>query len=164
MPLTIGTVCAPRTSLIIADDCPAMREGLARLISDECDLVVMNSAASAAELRGCIAQQPPRVLLLELTLGEDDGLALIRDLLNTAPDMRIVVFTFQPRGRVRRALSPRGARAYVSKRDPVASAPSGPSAASPTVRSWYLQACHRPWWAPGRPRRRRPRPAAWWRS
>ena len=121
MPLTIGTVCAPRMSLIIADDCPAMREGLARLIADECDFVVVNSAASAAELRSCIAQQSPRVLLLELTLGEDDGLALIRDLLNTAPKMHIVVFTFQPEEVYAERCLRAGARAYVSKRDPVAS-------------------------------------------
>ena len=120
MPLTIGTVCAPRMSLIIADDCPAMREGLARLISDECDIVVANSAATAAELRGCITQQVPQVVLLELTLGDDDGLALIRDLLEMAPKLRIVVFTFQPEEVYAERCLRAGARAYISKRDSVA--------------------------------------------
>jgi len=45
--------------VVIADDCPAMREGLVRLVADECDLMISGSAATAAELRALIARQPP---------------------------------------------------------------------------------------------------------
>src|SRR6185503_41242 len=60
----------PRTQLVIADDCPAMREGLARLVADECDLAVAGSAATGAELRALIARQRPIVLVMELMLRE----------------------------------------------------------------------------------------------
>src|SRR5262245_47260155 len=86
----------PRTSVAIADDCPAMREGLARLASDECDLKVTGSAATVAELRALVAARAPRVLVMELNLDEHDGLALIEDLATGHPEMRIVVFTRQP--------------------------------------------------------------------
>src|SRR6185503_17107220 len=88
--------CAPRITIVIADDYPVMREGLARLIGDECDLVVSGSAATGRELREVIARQPPRVLVMELMLRDGDGLALIKDLVTLAPALRIVVFSLQP--------------------------------------------------------------------
>ncbi len=114
------TPLAPRLTIIIADDCPAMREGLGRLVSDECDLAVTGSAASGAELRGVIAQKAPQVLVMDLMLGNDDGLALIKDLLALAPEMRIVIFTAQPEEIYAERCLRAGARAFIGKRDTVA--------------------------------------------
>ena len=121
MPVTLGanTPCAPRLTVHIADDSPAMREGLARLISDECDMVVTNSAATAAELRLIVAQNPSEVLVMDLHLGDDDGLALIQDLLRAAPQLRIVVFTAQPKEVYALRCFRAGVRAFVGKRDSV---------------------------------------------
>ena len=97
-----------------------MREGLARLIADECDLAVSGSAAAGAESRALIAWQAPKVLVLELMLQDDDGLALIKDLLALAPELRIVVFTLQPEEIYAERCLRAGARAFVGKRDAVA--------------------------------------------
>src|SRR5436190_930038 len=70
-----------RVAVTLADDCPAMREGLAKLIEDECSLRVTGSAATAAELRELVARQVPQVLVMDLLLRDGDGLALIRELL-----------------------------------------------------------------------------------
>ncbi len=123
MPITLGssnTTCSPRLSIHIADDSPAMREGLASLISHECDMAVTNSAATAAELRAIVAKAPPRVLVMDLMLGDADGLALIHELLSTAPAMRIVVFTAQPKDIYAVRCLRAGACAFVGKRDAVA--------------------------------------------
>ncbi len=109
----------PRLAVAIADDSPAMREGLARLIADECDLAVTGSAATGSELRALISRQPPVVLVMELMLGDDDGLALIKDLLDISPELRIVVFTVQPEEVYAERCLRAGARAYVTKRDAV---------------------------------------------
>lgn len=121
MPLTLGTnnSCTPRLRVYIADDSPAMREGLARLISDECDMAVTNSAATAAELRQIVAATPPDVLVMDLRLGDDDGLALIEDLIGAVPALRIVVFTAQPKEVYAVRCLQAGARAFVGKRDAV---------------------------------------------
>ena len=47
--MTLGGPSCAQIPVIIADDSPAMREGLARLIEDECDLEVTDSAATAAD-------------------------------------------------------------------------------------------------------------------
>jgi DNA-binding NarL/FixJ family response regulator len=119
MPFTIGTTCAPRMTVTIADDCPVMREGLARLIADECDLVVIDSAATGAELRGSVGRQVPQVLVMDLALNHDDGLALIKDLLLLVPTLRIVVFTAQPEDVYAARCLRAGVRAFIGKRDSV---------------------------------------------
>ena len=119
MPLTIGTCPPERLSVVIADDSPAMREGLARILADECDLAMVNSAATAAELRGIITRRPPRVLVMDLTLQDEDALALIKDLLELQPKLRIVVFTSQPVEVYALRCLHAGARAFVAKRDAV---------------------------------------------
>jgi DNA-binding NarL/FixJ family response regulator len=119
MSIAAHNPCAPRIPVAIADDQPVMREGLARLIGDECDLAVSGSAATAAELRTLVAQQPPRVLVMELMLRDADGLALIRDLVTLAPKLRIVVFTLQPANVYATRCLRAGAHAYVMKHEAV---------------------------------------------
>jgi DNA-binding NarL/FixJ family response regulator len=96
-----------------------MREGLGRLIDDECDLMVTSSAATVAELRAIITRDPPDIVVMELMLADHDGLALIRDLLVVKPDLRIVVFTSQPDEVYAARCMRAGARGYVSKREAV---------------------------------------------
>ena len=122
MPVTLGAppTDRPRLSVHIADDSPAMREGLGRLIGDECDMAVTNSAATASELRAIVGRSPPEVLVMDLMLGDEDGLALIGDLLRLAPRLRIVVFTLQPQDIYAGRCLQAGARAFVGKRDTVA--------------------------------------------
>ena len=122
MPVTLGLnqpPCAPRLRVYIADDIPAMREGLARLIGDECDMAVTNSAATATELRVIVADAPPDVLVMDLMLGDSDGLALIRDLLGLAPGLHLVVFTAQPKDIYASRCLQAGAQSFVGKRDAV---------------------------------------------
>lgn len=105
-----------RLTVIIADGSPAMREGLARLVNDECDMIVTGSAAGSAELRGLIRRQPPEVLLLDVALDEADGIVLVGDLVELAPAMRVVIFTAQPEGVYAERCLRAGAHAFVSKR------------------------------------------------
>ncbi len=122
MPVTLGASNPPkpRLSVHIADDSPAMREGLARLICDECDMAVTNSAATAGELRLIVGSSPPEVLVMDLLLGDEDGLALIHDLLGAAPRMRIVVFTALSQDVYAARCLQAGVHAFVGKRDSVA--------------------------------------------
>jgi DNA-binding NarL/FixJ family response regulator len=110
---------APRTTVVIADDCPAMREGLVRLVADECDLAVSGSAATGTELRALMGRQRPVVLVMELMLRDADGLTLIKDLLALAADLQIVVFTDQSEEVYAARCLRADARAFVGKREAV---------------------------------------------
>ena len=114
---SLGTA---KITIAIADDYPVMREGLARLIADEFGFAVSGSAATARELRALVARQPPRVLVMDLMLRDADGLALIKDIAEVAPALRIVVFSDHPEDVYAERCLRAGAHGYVMKRDPVA--------------------------------------------
>lgn len=50
-------------------------------------------AADLAEARAALTAEPPAFAVLDLRLGEESGLALLPELLERAPDCRVVVLT-----------------------------------------------------------------------
>ncbi len=109
-----------RLTVAVAEDHPVMREGLAALLAGEGGFNVLGSAASARDTRSLIARTPPHVLVMDLMLAEDDGLALIKDLAALAPAVRLVVFSLHPEDIYAERCLRAGAHGYVMKREPVA--------------------------------------------
>lgn len=111
---------APRLTVGVAEDHPVMREGLAALLAGEGGFTVVGSAASARDTRTLVERTAPQVLVMDLMLAEDDGLALIKDLAALAPALRIVVFSLHPEDIYAERCLRAGAHGYVMKREPVA--------------------------------------------
>ncbi len=97
-----------------------VREGLVGLLQHEGGFTVTGSAATVREVRLLVERAPPQVLVMDLMLGEDDGLALIKDLVALAPALRIVVFSLHPEEVYAERCLRAGAHGYVMKREPVA--------------------------------------------
>lgn len=108
-----------RLTVLVAEDHPVMREGIATLLEKQGGFTVTGRAASARETRARIERLPPQVLLMDLMLQEDDGLALIKDLAVLAPTVRIVVFSLHPEDIYAERCLRAGAHGYVMKREPV---------------------------------------------
>jgi DNA-binding NarL/FixJ family response regulator len=78
--------------LVLIEDHQALREGLELLLGREgCDVV--GTAGTAAEGRQLVDELAPDVALVDIRLGEDDGIDLTRRLLGDDPDRRIVLYT-----------------------------------------------------------------------
>jgi DNA-binding NarL/FixJ family response regulator len=78
--------------LVLIEDHQALREGLELLLGREgCD--VLGTAGTAAEGRALIEALEPDVSVIDIRLGEDDGIALTRSLLDADADRRIVLYT-----------------------------------------------------------------------
>jgi DNA-binding NarL/FixJ family response regulator len=107
-------------TVAVAEDHPVMREGLAQLLAREAGFTLGGTASSAPELRTLIAQRPPQVLVMDLMLQEADGLALLKDLAQLAPALRIVVFSLHPEEVYAERCLRAGADGYVMKAEPVA--------------------------------------------
>lgn len=105
----------PRTNVLIADDHPAMREGLCALLEREGNFNVVAQAEDGMQAVALFREHRPQLTVLDLHMPRMDGLAAVTAILNEFPQALIVVLTsYEGDARVARALA-LGARAYVVK-------------------------------------------------
>ena len=105
----------PPISIIIADDHPLFRRGMRSLLSPIPDFKVVGEAATGEETIRLAAELQPDVILMDLQMPGGNGLAATRAILQTNPDIRILVVTlFEDDDSVFAALRA-GARGYVLK-------------------------------------------------
>lgn len=101
--------------VLLVDDHPVVREGLAAVLEDTKDIRVAGSVGSAEEALASVAAGPPEVILLDLELPGMNGVEAIPRLTTAAPRSRIVVLTaYDTEERVLGALRA-GAAGYVLK-------------------------------------------------
>jgi two-component system, NarL family, nitrate/nitrite response regulator NarL len=78
--------------ILLVDDHAVVRAGLKMLIEGEPEMRIIGEASCRAEALSAAAAQPD-VILLDLDLGEENGLDFLPDLLQLAPAARIIVLT-----------------------------------------------------------------------
>jgi DNA-binding NarL/FixJ family response regulator len=113
-------LASPPITVAVAEDHPVMLDGLVSLLEREGQFTVTDLAGTARELRALIATRAPQVLIMDLMLGEHDGLALIKDLAALVPTVRIVVFSLHAEDVYAERCLRAGAHGYVMKTEPVA--------------------------------------------
>ena len=106
------------TSLFIIDDHPVLREGIKMLAESAGDVRVAGTSASASGAIEQLALLDPDVVLLDLDLGDEDGLAWLPRLAQAAPRSAILILTaLRDRARDEEALRA-GARGLLLKDAP----------------------------------------------
>lgn len=102
----------------IVDDHALVREGLRLILELEPDVEVVGDAADAAGAFDLAATRKPHVMVVDLTLGESDGIALLRDLTARHPRIRLVTVTMHEHEETVRQAFLAGAAGYVVKGAP----------------------------------------------
>jgi DNA-binding NarL/FixJ family response regulator len=103
-------------NVLLVDDHPVLRRGLAALLQDE-GIDVVGQAASAHEAIARLEDLSPDVVVLDLSLEEGSSLSLLAALHERSPRSAVVVYSVHEDGeRIRRAFE-RGAMGYVTKRE-----------------------------------------------
>jgi DNA-binding NarL/FixJ family response regulator len=105
----------PEARIVIVDDHPLVREGLKQLLAGLPEFRVVAEASDAAQARHAITQTVPDVAVLDLTLGSDDGVELVRWVRLHYPAVRIVVLSMQEEALYAERLLRMGISAYVMK-------------------------------------------------
>jgi len=104
--------------LLIADDHPVVREGLAALIERRPDMTVVAEASNGRELVAQFLEHRPDVALVDLRMPEMDGADAIAAIRQRAPGARVIVLTtYDDDADIQRALRA-GAKAYMLKDAP----------------------------------------------
>ncbi len=83
----------PKIRILIADDHPIVREGLAAILSAQPDMELASEAADGTQAVTLALQTRPDVILLDLVMPLKDGVAVIREIIAANPRARILVLT-----------------------------------------------------------------------
>lgn len=106
------------TRVVIADDHPVVREGMAAMINRRSDLQVVGEAANGLEAIDLYRREQPDILLIDLRMPEMGGVDAIRIIRGEFPQARIIVLTtYDGDEDIYRALQA-GAMAYLLKDTP----------------------------------------------
>ena len=104
--------------VMIVDDHPIVRHGLAQLIQHESDLTVCMQASNIDEARRAVADSMPDILIVDLSLGNESGLDLIKDLKGQHPEIRILVLSMHDETFYADRALQAGAMGYIMKHEP----------------------------------------------
>jgi DNA-binding NarL/FixJ family response regulator len=102
--------------VLIADDHPVVREGLAAILRSEPGIRVIAEATDGMHACALYDQHLPDVVMLDLRMPRKDGLEVVTELMSSRrPKPRIIVMTtYETEEDVRRALQA-GAKSYLVK-------------------------------------------------
>jgi DNA-binding NarL/FixJ family response regulator len=101
--------------ILIVDDHPFFRSGLVQWLNQQERVTCCGEAGSAAEARSAVDELQPDVVLMDLRLGDGEGLDLIRALSSGYPQTRFLALSqFDEDLYAHRALQA-GARGYLMK-------------------------------------------------
>ena len=119
-----GVNCLPTSGgkirILLADDHSVMREGLARLLSQETDFEVVGQASDGQEAVALAANLLPDVILMDISMPRMNGIEATRMIHQQHPDIRIIGLSLYQAEERGKAMLDSGAVIYLTKSDPPA--------------------------------------------
>jgi DNA-binding NarL/FixJ family response regulator len=103
------------TRVVLADDHPMFRYGVAAALAGVPEIDLVGEAASGAELLALVDRVQPDVVLTDLAMPGMDGATACRALLATRPDLGVLVLTMHADDESLVTAMRAGARGYVLK-------------------------------------------------
>ena len=79
--------------VVVVDDHAVMREGLRMLLESDPDIKVVGEGANRAEALAAVASERPDLIILDLDLGSENGLAFLSDLAASPIEVRVLILT-----------------------------------------------------------------------
>ena len=108
---------ARKRRIFLVDDHPLVREGLTNLINEQSDLAVCGEAEDCAGAMTGIAKTRPDVVLVDISLKNESGLELVKNLESQFPLVALIVLSMHDEALYAERALRAGARGYVMKRE-----------------------------------------------
>ncbi len=106
-----------KTRVLIVDDHPMTRSGLAYLINHQPDMTTCCEAQNAAQALEGVLRTKPDLVLTDFTLPDKNGLELIKDIRAVRSDLPILVISMHEESLYAERVLRAGARGYITKEE-----------------------------------------------
>ena len=108
---------AAKKRVLVVDDHPVVRQGLALLINREPDLVVCGEAEEASGAMHVLASARPDVLIVDISLNGPDGLDLLKNIRTTHPTLPVLILSMHDESIYAERALRAGANGYIMKQE-----------------------------------------------
>ncbi|HWI58982.1 MAG TPA: response regulator transcription factor, partial [Bacillota bacterium] len=105
------------TRVLLVDDHPIVRDGLAEVINREADLTVCAQAEDRHQALAAIEATRPDLVVVDLTLKNSSGLELIKDINTRWPRIFILVVSMHDETLYAERVLRAGAQGYITKQE-----------------------------------------------
>jgi len=103
--------------ILIVDDHPLMREGLAARIGPQSDMTVCGEAASVDEAFAQVKATSPDLVIVDIALADSHGIDLIKDVKARFPSIKMLVISAYDESLYAERALRAGAHGYINKRE-----------------------------------------------
>jgi len=103
--------------VLIVDDHPIVRQGLAELIDHEADLKVCAQAEDANQALNTIKKMAPDIAIVDIALKEVSGVELIKDIKAQYPQLPVLALSMHEESLYAERVLRAGAKGYIMKQE-----------------------------------------------
>jgi DNA-binding NarL/FixJ family response regulator len=103
--------------MLLVDDHPILRRGLTALIESEPGLAVCGAVGTRAAALDAIRESPPDLAIVDLALGDEDGLDLLKEIKTRYPNVPSLVLSMHDEAVYAERALGAGALGYVAKHE-----------------------------------------------
>jgi DNA-binding NarL/FixJ family response regulator len=103
--------------ILVVDDHPMMRQGLAQLVGAEADLTIVGEAENAESALDRLTELQPDLVLADISLPGKNGLELIKDFQAIRPELPVLVISMHDESLYAERVLRAGGRGYIMKQE-----------------------------------------------
>lgn len=107
-----------KKKVLVVDDHPIVRQGLAQLINQESDFMVCGDAGDIPHALKAIEDCRPDIIIVDISLGHTSGIRLIEDLSHNYPDLAVLALSMHDESIYAERCLKAGAKGYIMKQEP----------------------------------------------
>jgi DNA-binding NarL/FixJ family response regulator len=103
--------------VMVVDDHPIVRQGLALLINQESDLLVCGEAEEATGAMHVLASAKPDILIIDISLNGPDGIDLLKNIRNSNRTLPVLILSMHDESIYAERALRAGANGYIMKQE-----------------------------------------------
>ena len=107
-----------KQKVLIVDDHPLVRQGIAQLINQEPDLKVCGEAGDVDQAMMTIREHSPDMAIIDISLGQTSGIRLIEDISLKYPKLSVLALSMHDESIYAERCLRAGAKGYIMKSEP----------------------------------------------